>query len=56
MNSNEESRALAVEPSGNLLVAGYALNPAANHHDFAVLRPYGDPDRIFADDVEAKNW
>lgn len=54
--SNEESRAIAVEPSGNLLVAGYALNPAANHHDFAVLRPYGDPDRIFADDVELKLW
>jgi uncharacterized delta-60 repeat protein len=56
VNSNEESRALAVEPSGNLLVAGYALNPNANHDDFAVLRPYGDPDRIFADDLEVKNW
>ena len=56
VSSNEESRALAVEPSGNLLVAGYALNPNANHHDFAVLRPYGDPDRIFADDVELKTW
>jgi len=52
ITGNEESRALAVEPSGNLLVAGYAAHPNASHDDFAVLRVYGDPDRIFADDLE----
>ncbi|WP_313916166.1 hypothetical protein [Tahibacter sp.] len=54
ITGNEESRALAVEPSGNLLVAGYAAHPNASHTDFAVLRAYGDPDRIFADDAELK--
>ena len=48
----EESRALAIEPSGNLLVAGYALRSGTSQDDFAVLRPYGDPDRIFADDLD----
>lgn len=56
ITGNEESRALAIEPSGNLLVAGYAAHPNASHSDFAVLRAYGDPDRIFADDVEFRTF
>ena len=50
--NTEQSRSLAVEPSGKLLVAGLALNANGPHDDFAVLRAYGDPDRIFADDLE----
>jgi len=50
--SNEHSFALAVEPSGKLLVAGFARNANGPQEDYAVLRAYGDPDRIFADDLE----
>jgi uncharacterized delta-60 repeat protein len=42
--------AIGVEPTGNLLVGGYR-RPAGSttqQSDFAVLRLFGDPDRIFA--------
>jgi uncharacterized delta-60 repeat protein len=51
-NTNEESRAVAVEPSGNLLVAGYALRAGTSQSDFAILRVYGERDQIFYDDLD----
>lgn len=49
------SYALGIEPSGNLLVGGYAQDAAAGatqQWDFALLRLIGDPDRIFANSFE----
>lgn len=49
------SYAVGVEPSGNLLVGGYAQDAAAGatqQWDFALLRVIGDPDRIFANSFE----
>lgn len=54
--TTEESRALAIEPSGNILAAGYALRSGTAQDDFAVLRAYGDPDRIFADDLDPSEF
>lgn len=51
----DASFALGIEPSGNLLVGGYAQDPAAGatqQSDFALLRLIGDPDRIFANSFE----
>lgn len=48
----DESTALAVDVWGNLIVAGYALRAGTAQTDFAILRVYGDPDRIFADGFE----
>lgn len=49
---SDEAYALAVEPSGNLLVGGYANRVDAAHTDFALLRLFGDKDRIFFHDFE----
>jgi uncharacterized delta-60 repeat protein len=50
----DEAFAIAVEPSGNLLVGGYQQDPgAANQQlDYALLRLTGEPDRIFFDDFQ----
>ena len=48
----DEAWAMAVEPSGRLLVGGYAMHEGATHHDFALLRLHGDPDRLFWYDHE----
>lgn len=47
--STDEAFAIAVEPSGNLLVGGYQQRPGAanQQYDFVVLREFGDSDRIF---------
>lgn len=52
----DESYAVTLEPSGNILAAGYALRPNTSQNDFAVLRTYGDPDRIFADGVDGPQF
>lgn len=49
----DQSFAIAVEPSGNLLVGGYVQRAGAAQTDFAVARLFGDPDRIFADGFQA---
>lgn len=46
------ANAVTVEPSGKILAAGFALRPGTSQNDFAVLRVFGDPDRIFADSYE----
>ena len=46
---DDSAYAVAIEPSGNILAGGFALQPAATQPDFALLRLIGDPDRIFHD-------
>jgi uncharacterized delta-60 repeat protein len=50
----DEATALAVEPSGNLLVGGYQQRStsATQQFDFVLLRLLGDPDRIFFYDFD----
>ncbi|MCQ4166475.1 delta-60 repeat domain-containing protein [Tahibacter harae] len=50
--TTDESTSMAVDVWGNLVVAGYALRAGTAQTDFAILRVYGDPDRIFADDYQ----
>lgn len=45
--------AVAVEVSGNILAGGYAARPDVAPRDFALLRLFGDPDRIFANGFDA---
>ena len=53
-NRDDGSSALGVELSGKLLVGGYAQQDTSEQQrDFALLRLFGDPDRIFTDDFEA---
>ncbi len=53
-NQDDGSFATAVEPSGNLLVGGYAqIGSPQQQRDFALLHLIGDPDRIFADGFDA---
>ena len=40
--------AVAVEISGDILAGGYTSRPNVAPQDFALLRLFGDPDRIFA--------
>lgn len=40
-----------MEPSGNLVAAGFA-DSTTTKHDFAMTRLIGDPDRLFFDDLE----
>lgn len=46
--SRDQAFAVAVEPSGNILVGGAATRASATMSDYAVTRLYGDPDRLFA--------
>lgn len=50
---DDESFAVAVEPSGNILAGGYSTRPNVAPRDFALLRLFGDPDRIFANGFDA---
>lgn len=52
----DESSALAVDIWGNLVVAGYAARAGTSQTDFAILRVYGDPDRIFADGYQVAGF
>lgn len=45
-----------VEPSGQLLVGGFAVSGGATAEDYALLRLIGDPDRIFWYDHEIPEW
>lgn len=45
----DEASAVAVEMSGHLLAGGYQKRPGVTGADFAIVRLFGDPDRIFAD-------
>jgi len=45
----DEAFAVAVEVSGDILAGGYATRPNVAPRDFAILRLFGDPDRLFAD-------
>ncbi|HEY6941436.1 hypothetical protein [Dokdonella sp.] len=45
--------AVAVEISGDILAGGYTSHPNVAPHDFALLRLFGDPDRIFANGFDA---
>jgi uncharacterized delta-60 repeat protein len=53
---DDEAFALAVEPSGNLLAGGYQQRLDVNGRDFAQLRLFGDPDRIFMDGVDGPGF
>lgn len=48
--------AVAVEPSGNLLVGGYQRRSGVTANDFALLRLFGDPDRIFANGFDGPGF
>lgn len=52
VDGNDEALAVAVEPSGQLLVGGNALRPGTNHLDFALLRLNGERDRLGYYDFE----
>jgi uncharacterized delta-60 repeat protein len=43
----DEAFAVAVEVSGNILAGGYSTRPNDAPRDYALLRLFGDPDRIF---------
>ncbi len=47
----DQAYALAIEPSGRLLVGGYAASTSQGH-ELALARVFGDPDRLFFDDFE----
>ena len=48
--------AVEVEPSGNLLVGGYQARAGITGQDFALLRLFGDPDRIFANGFDGQGF
>ncbi|UXI66716.1 hypothetical protein [Tahibacter amnicola] len=50
----DEAFALSVEPSGHILAAGDALRVGTSQDDAAVLRAFGDPDRLFYDGFEQR--
>ncbi|MDC8015059.1 hypothetical protein [Tahibacter soli] len=50
--SKDEAAAIAVEPSGNIVVGGTAQRTGVSTTDYAITRLYGDPDRLFADDFD----
>lgn len=52
----DEAYAVEVEPSGHLLVGGYQKRPGVTPTDFAILRLFGDPDRIFADGFDGRGF
>jgi uncharacterized delta-60 repeat protein len=57
--STEDDGAFAagVEPSGNLLIGGYQRRAGTVQQlDFALLRLFGDPDRIFANGFDAPGF
>lgn len=47
----DEAYALAIEPSGRLLAGGYAASTSQGH-ELALVRVFGDPDRLLFDDFE----
>lgn len=52
----DEAFALAVEVSGNILAGGYSSRPNVAPLDFAILRLFGDPDRIFANGFDGPSF
>jgi uncharacterized delta-60 repeat protein len=52
----DQGASVQVEPSGNLLVAGFAVSGGATAEDYALVRLIGDPDRIFWYDHEIPEW
>lgn len=48
----DQAQTVQVEPSGKLLVGGFALRPATSQTDYALIRLHGDPDRIVFHDFE----
>ncbi|HVJ61960.1 MAG TPA: hypothetical protein VM555_04530, partial [Tahibacter sp.] len=54
--SVDVANAIAIEPSGNVLVGGYAQANGSATTDFAVTRLYGDPDRLFMDDFDPSEF
>jgi uncharacterized delta-60 repeat protein len=50
--SKDEAAAIAVEPSGNIVVGGLAVRSGVTTSDYLITRLYGDPDRLFADDFD----
>jgi uncharacterized delta-60 repeat protein len=55
-DQDDEAFAVAVEPSGNLLAGGYQQRLDVNGRDFAQLRLFGDPDRIFMDGFDGPGF
>lgn len=49
----DEAFAVAVEVSGNILAGGYSTRPNVAPRDYALLRLFGDADRIFANGFDA---
>ena len=48
----DQAQAVSIEPSGRILVAGFARRPETSQHDFALIRLHGDPDRVRFHDFE----
>lgn len=48
--------AAAVEPSGSLLIGGYQRRGGVSARDFALLRLFGDPERIFANGFDGPGF
>lgn len=48
----DQAQAIQVEPSGKLLVGGFARRPNTSQNDYALIRLHGDRDRIFFHDFE----
>jgi len=53
VSNDDAALAAAVEPSGNLLLGGYAVDDG---RDFALLRLFGDPDRLFMDGFDGPGF
>lgn len=55
--TSDRALALALAPSGSLVMAGYVQDPlvANQQEDFALARVFGDPDRIFRDGFDGAN-
>jgi uncharacterized delta-60 repeat protein len=55
--TTDRVHAVALAPSGKIVVAGWEQDPAAGNQqeDFALARVFGDPDLIFADGFEGNN-
>lgn len=55
-SEDDEAFAAGVEASGNLLIGGYQQRLGVNGRDFALLRVFGDPDRIFANGFDGPGF
>lgn len=52
----DEAFAATVEVSGNILAGGYSTRPNVAPRDYAILRLFGDADRIFANGFDSPSF